>query len=30
MNTDALSESGIVGVLIIIIYAAARTVLNAF
>ena len=30
MNTDALSESGIVGVLIIILYDAARTVLNAF
>ena len=30
MNTDALSESGIVGVLILIIYAIARTVLNAF
>jgi|DEB0MinimDraft_10_1074344.scaffolds.fasta_scaffold435007_2 hypothetical protein len=29
MNTDALSESGIVGVLIIILYAAARTVLHA-
>ena len=30
MNTDALSESGIVGILIVILYAIARAVLGAF
>ena len=30
MNTDALSESGIVGILIVILYAIARAVLSAF
>ena len=30
MNTDALSESGIVGALILLVYAIARVLLNAF